>query len=242
MARIIIGIHGLGNKPDKATLKKWWQMSMTEGLKAIGKDTAMPTFELVYWADLMYEKPLDKSVKDPENPYYLDERYNKSPKDFEVKDHSLRMSIIDFLGKQANDIFLNGDFTLNYSFITDYIVSKYFRELEIYYREECDDDNPECMIKERIKTRLVNILEKYENDEIMLVSHSMGTIISYDVLTFLAPHIKVHSLVTMGSPLGLPVIISKIAAEHKRRMDGEIQMITPPGVYKHWFKDRKSVV
>jgi len=236
MARIIIGIHGLGNKPDKPTLKKWWRMSMIEGLKSIGKeDTSISKFEMVYWADVMYEKPLDKSVKNPESPFLLEERYTKAPSDFQVEDHSLRMSIIDFIGKQLNDIFLNEDFSLNYSFITDYIVSKYFRELEVYYRDDCEENIQECKTKDKIKSRLVNALEKYKNDEIMLVCHSMGTIIAYDVLTFLAPQIKVHSLVTMGSPLGLPVIISKIAAEHKRRMEKEIKMVTPPGVYINWF-------
>jgi hypothetical protein len=157
MARVIIGIHGLGNKPDKATLKKWWRMSMNEGLKSIGKeDTSLTKFEMVYWADVMYDKPLDKSVKDPENPYFIEEKYTKAPADFQVEDHSLRMSIIEF-----------------------------------------------C------------------------------SIIAYDVLTFLAPHIKIHSLVTMGSPLELPVIISKIAVEYKRKIDAKVQMITPPGVYKH---------
>lgn len=33
MARVIIGVHGLGNKPDPETLRSWWEQSMIEGLQ-----------------------------------------------------------------------------------------------------------------------------------------------------------------------------------------------------------------
>jgi len=33
MANIIIGIHGLGNKPPKPLLEHWWKLAMIEGLK-----------------------------------------------------------------------------------------------------------------------------------------------------------------------------------------------------------------
>ncbi len=30
MGKIIIGIHGLANKPDAGTLQEWWKDSITE--------------------------------------------------------------------------------------------------------------------------------------------------------------------------------------------------------------------
>ena len=33
MPDIIIGIHGLANKPNKKTLEDWWKKSILEGLK-----------------------------------------------------------------------------------------------------------------------------------------------------------------------------------------------------------------
>ena len=33
MAKVIIGIHGLGNKPPKDILEKWWKLSIEEGFK-----------------------------------------------------------------------------------------------------------------------------------------------------------------------------------------------------------------
>jgi len=37
MAKIIIGIHGLGNKPPKNILNAGWKASMFEGIKRIRK-------------------------------------------------------------------------------------------------------------------------------------------------------------------------------------------------------------
>ena len=53
MAKVIIGIHGLANKPKKATLAKWWEEAIREGLRVNrGRSDATFEFEMVYWANL----------------------------------------------------------------------------------------------------------------------------------------------------------------------------------------------
>lgn len=236
MANVIIGIHGLGNKPHKELLEYWWKISMKEGLKRSGFKSSLPKFEMVYWADIIFDKPLDESEKDINSKYYLDEVYTEATANSHGKSHNIRIKLMDFLNRHINKIFLNEDFTLNYSFITDAIVNRYFKELEIYYSSNCTDKNNQmCMAKDLIRQRLYDKLKEYRNNNIMLVSHSMGSIIAFDVLTFMAPHIGINTFVTMGAPLGLPVIISKIAAEQKQILNGENHMITPPSVFKNWY-------
>lgn len=236
MANVIIGIHGLGNKPAKKLLEYWWKLSMIEGLKKNGYKSTLPKFEMVYWADILHEKPLSLAKKDPQNPYFLKERYLKSSTSFVAENHNTRKKVVDYLSRQLNQIFLNPDFSLNYTFITDAIIKKYFRDLEVYYTENCTIENQHiCKAKDLIKDRLIDVLEKYRNDNIMLISHSMGTIISFDVLSFMAPHIPVNTFITMGSPLGLPIVISKIAAEQKRMNNGTNHMFTPESITENWF-------
>ena len=236
MANVIIGIHGLGNKPPKQILEHWWLHAIREGLKMHGFKTNTPKFELVYWADITHEQPLNIFVKDPESPFYAAERYVKSPKNFHVENHSIRRKVVDFLNEQINKLFLNADFSLNYSFITNSILRNYFNDLNVYYKEECTIDNAfECKIKELIRNRLLTVLEKYKNDNVILVSHSMGSIVAFDVLSFMAENIKVHTFITMGSPLGLPIVINKIALEQKQRIVGKNHMITPNSVSRHWY-------
>ena len=236
MANVIIGIHGLGNKPPRQLLEHWWKLAMVEGLKANNFNILFPKFEMVYWADVLYDKALSKSEKDINSPWYLNERYVKAPKDFPLENHDTREKIVDYLGQQLNNVFLNDDLSLNYSIITDTIVHRYFKDLEAYYAESLNVGKDKvCKAKDLIRKRLLEVLEKYKDDNIMLVSHSMGSIVAFDVLKFNAPHININSFITLGSPLGLPVVITKIAAEQKQIYTDGMQMATPAAVLKNWY-------
>ena len=79
MSRIIIGIHGLGNKPSAPLLESWWRKAIHEGLHRIGKPHPFLKFELVYWAHHIYPKPLDNNVSDPEDPLYIPDPYLPAP-------------------------------------------------------------------------------------------------------------------------------------------------------------------
>jgi len=70
---IIIGVHGLLNKPPKETLEKWWSESINEGLYRNNNSASYPSFKLVYWADVRNNQPIAL-----EN---LDEKYEKAKGD-----------------------------------------------------------------------------------------------------------------------------------------------------------------
>lgn len=236
MSDVIIGIHGLGNKPSKSLLKDWWKLSMIEGLKTGNYYSRLPEFRIVIWSDILYEKPLDISEKDISSPYHIGEKYVSASTDFQVEDHGIRQKIVDYLGRQMNRIFLNDDLTMNYEFISDAIIGRYFKDLEFYFsgKRTIDAKSTESY-SELIRNRLRDKLLKHRNDRIMLISHSMGTVIAYDVLTFVLPDIEVDTFVTMGSPLGLPVVMSKIGDEMKRRGLNGNNIKTPPGILKNWY-------
>ncbi len=221
---------------------------MIEGLEKLGKSIDMPKFELVYWADLLYEKPLDENITDKDDPYFLDEKYIPGLPDFQFEENSLRQKVLDFIEEQLDKLFLNEDLTVNYSGITDRIIHRYFKDLETYYQEECMDEKDEkCLVRKLIRDRLADTLKKYQDDDIMLISHSMGSIIAYDVLTFLITDIDIRTFITIGSPLGFPVVQGKIAAEWQSKRLVPPKLKTPPGVKKHWYnladlKDRIALI
>jgi len=236
MANVIIGIHGLGNKPSKRQLRRWWKLAMKEGLKTNNYPSVLPKFKLVYWADVMHEKVQKITEQDENSPCFLREKYIEAPDTFPQEDHTTRKKLVDFIGKQMNRILLNKDLTLNYSFISDTIVSRFFKDLEIYYKEDCTDTNDkQCKAKDIIKGRLIRVLEKYKSDRIMLISHSMGSIVAFDVINFHTLDIPINTFITAGSPLGLPVVISKIAAEQKQKLNHNITIQTPSAISKSWF-------
>jgi hypothetical protein len=240
MAKVIIGIHGLGNKPDKETLSIWWKSALLEGFQKQGLKVPKFKFELVYWADLFYDQTLSQGVKDTDSPYYLSEAYLPSPSTPpEKKDLGFRRKFLEFIQNQLDSIFLNDDFTLNYQSVSDAIIHKYFKELEIYYGKEDD----QIRLKQQSRKRLLDMLNKYKYDDILLIGHSMGSIIAYDVLQFESEVPKIHSFFSIGAPLGLPFIRAKIANEMKEA-GLSIELSTPECIQKSWhnFADLEDKV
>jgi len=245
MAKIIIGIHGLGNKPSKEILEDWWRKSILEGLKNIGQDTELPKFELIYWADILYEKPLNGSIVDKKHPLYLSDKYVAGKETKKGVNHEWRKKILDWYDEAADKIFLNEDMTLNYSFIPDTIIHNYFKDLESYYlNNKIDSGGTILLARDLIRNRVIEILKKYKKDDIFLIAHSMGSIIAFDVLTFNLPKLKVNTFATIGSPLGIPFVRSKIAQEKKVVLNEDVKLKTPHGVQNKWcnFSDLEDVV
>ena len=130
-------------------------------------------------------------------------------------------------------------FSINYSFITDTILHRFFRDLESYYAHDFREEGAHAKetvqpVRELIRQRAAEVLLKHRNDNIMLISHSMGTIIAYDVLTLHVPKIRINTFVTLGSPLGLPIVKSKIAAEKKTLLK-HFRKLRVPGGVKQWY-------
>ena len=235
MAKVIIGIHGLGNKQSKEVLKTWWKESMLEGLKNAGQDLKLPEFELIYWADLLYEKPLDEKIKDKKHPLYLKEKYIPGNKVVTGNQHPIRKKILDWFDEAADKIFLNDDLTVNYSFISDKIIHNYFKDLEEYYRNNKIELNGTAFhAREMIRNRAIEVLKKYADDDIFLIAHSMGSIVAFDVLTFNLPKLHINTFASIGSPLGIPFVRSKIAQEKKLVLNDNHKLRTPHGV-KKWY-------
>lgn len=236
MSKIIIGIHGLGNKPPKQILEKWWSDAICEGLKKIGKYQFKPKLELVYWADILNDKPLNSLISDPENPYYLDEPYTVSPGRIEKKPITTRKKFLGYLEDKMDKLFLNDDLSSNFNFISDLVFKKYFKELDVYYSSQQEINDPSYKsVKDIIRNRLAETLRKHKGKDILLLSHSMGTIIAYDVCNFVTPDVEINTLVTMGSPLGIPIIISKIAEEQKAFDPNVTKLKTPPNITNSWY-------
>lgn len=235
MAKVIIGIHGLGNKPSQKILENWWKEAMLEGLKTAGYDVKFPKFELIYWADILYEKPLREEIKDKNDPCYLDEKYVPANGMRRYENHNIRKKMLDWYDVAVDKIFLNEDMSINYSYISDSVIHKYFKDLEAYYLNHKVKSNGQIvMARDQIRKRVIKALKKYRGDDIFLIAHSMGSIVAFDILTFNLPKLRINTFATIGSPLGIPFVRSKIALEKKMVLNEDVKLRTPHGVRK-WY-------
>ena len=235
MGKVIIAIHGLGNKPSKELLHKWGKMAIEEGLKQRGVKVELPPVEIVYWADLFYDQPQSLAEKDKNSPRYLAEVYIKAPKHYKVEKHEYRKMFSQLAKEFIYRIFLKKDYHLRYAFVSQKLLHKYFHELDVYLTgDNTLDSGFNKPVKDEIVHRLSAVLQKHAGDDIMLVSHSMGTIIAFDVLSFVTKDIDVDTFVTMGSPLGAPFVISRIA-QHYKKTYGLLKLQTPESVRRQWY-------
>ena len=232
MSKIIIGVHVLRKKPPKKQLERWWKAAIREGLKNIRRPHLFIPFELVYWADFLYEKPLNPKEQDPDSPYYIEFPYIKGSTGAHVDTNSFRQKMLEKIEKVSDFIFFKKDMSPNFSGLTDLILKRFFKDLFTYYDGYALDHKKKMQpAKQVIREQLAHVVDKHRNKEILLIGHSMGSIIAFDVLAHTRPDIKVHTLLTMGSPLGLPAVAGRIVLESTPLT----KLTTPENITHQWF-------
>jgi hypothetical protein len=231
MSKIIIGIHGLGNKPSKTLLGEWWKKSILEGLNKYNYPIKQLEFELVYWADILHPVHLEKEELNSSNPFFLKDRYIPEKLTIPSEQNGLRQRAREYLDKFYGKIIVNEVLSLKYPSLTDFFVHLNMKELENYYLSNNDGSPHETKIA--IIERVKEVLKKHKYKKILLVSHSMGSIISHDVLMEHLPDIEIETLVTLGSPLGQKYVLKKMLEEQKKKEINKLRV--PENIKKNWY-------
>jgi hypothetical protein len=234
--KIIIGIHGLGNKPPEDLLEKWWRLATEEGLEFIDRSQKGIPFKIVYWADILHPEPLDPDITYTEDALYLDEPYINA-RDLSVPvENEFEIKLLGYIEGQIDKIFLNDDLTINFKNVTDSFIRRYFQDLAAYYGDTHTSVlDPDISVKEEIQKRLIKILNRYKKYDILLVAHSMGSIVAFDVLWKYSKKYNIDTFITIGSPLGLPVIVAKVFEEQKMVKTRIKKPHAPDSVFGNWF-------
>ncbi|MGL5362778.1 MAG: hypothetical protein ACRDBH_07855 [Bosea sp. (in: a-proteobacteria)] len=220
----IIGIHGLNDKPSPPVLKRWWRKSLQEGL---ARNCEQPgtqfDFQLVYWADLEYAEAVAPE-NDPE-PYAA----MKGDGPFMRHSGSLQSKLaalsLEGFGKLASALARAPVLAE----MLDQAVEKRAQDLFRYQND--------AVQRRAVRERLLVELRRAQKPDLrtMLIAHSMGSLIAFDVL-LAHPELRVDHLVTVGSPLGLGEVKA-----HSRREFGRLQV--PEGVGR-WdnFSDQRDPI
>ena len=217
----IIMVHGLAAKPPEAITHDLWRYTLTENIRvdqpqlASDLDAHPEVFKSAYWADSVPHHI-------PDDPAY----YRKLRLQVEkviaerkkVKDafHVGRgEAVMGFFKDRGLDLvkLLAGALS-----IKDDVMRGFLRETDLYDRDQ--------YIADRVRAPLEKALRRAWDDgcEPIVISHSMGTFIAYDVLWRFS-HRKpdgfgeyhkrrVKMLVTLGSPLGESAVRDMLFARH----------------------------
>ena len=233
MKKIIIGIHGIGNKPPAKVLNKWWKQSICEGLKKYNHTSQRFNFEMVYWADLLHETPLDPDVTNRDDPAFMAEKYLPESEPI-IKPTGFRQKAIEYLENYYDKLIVKGILSLDNKMLTELFIHRHMKDLESYYTPKYIEINGEKkLVKDAIIERLLNKLWKHRNKKILLISHSMGSIISHDALLQNIPEVEIDILVSVGSPLGQRYVIDTYKKELKESSINKF--IVPENVKSGWY-------
>ncbi len=250
MDYVILGIPGLANKPEEDLLTKWWETSIREGLEKNCQVTdPYFRFSMVYWSDLLYKNQQHQDPAFELDSLYNDQAYVPAAGGaLKRNDHSWR----DSVGapstedsetppdKAAGDVGQDSTGAL--------LVDRKLKDMAFYYDEESQirDWNGQMGQTRRVLMDvLMNTILPLRGERLMLIAHSTGSLVAYDVLRDLGrrdPEFPVHSFLTIGSPLGLYEIKSRV---HSERINyTEVPVRTPTVVTGGWdnHSDRRDPV
>ena len=191
----IIGIHGLNNKPEPGILQDWWVRSIAEGIsRNSGGREVHFDFTLAYWADLVYPEPV-LLTQNPE-PYLPAGDGGPLPRGVTSAGSVARTRVQEGVEKVLEKL-LTAPLVEN--IVRDAVEAKY-PDLHRYKHHPVTRRDVQERLREPLRAAHA------QGAEIMLIAHSMGSIVAYDVLRRAGrtlPGLRISHFVTLGSPLGL---------------------------------------
>ena len=197
----IIYVPGKNPKPDAALHRELVWRTLVEGVRRADSAVAgtlqasYSRFHLVNWNHLYYHKHKDVTSDIP----WIDALINKhGPTEQDMRDaHSWNIWLSRFLLTLGDDIPLLIRLLPEEVRSTANEISRYFN----------DTDNVASKIRDLLKQTLRTMLEK--QDDVLLIGHSLGSVIAYDTLWELSHQEGVKGKVdflTLGSPMGMNYI------------------------------------
>ena len=238
----------VANKPKKEIITGWWKRSIKEGLeKNCRRKNAVFAFRMVHWADFLYAYPVHRKYR-----YTFDDLYNNEPyipaRKGALKTYNdswkdaMLSSALGFIGSGIDKIRKR----IGMDKLSDWLLEKKLKDLAFYYDEKrfiYSREGKKGRTKDILRNELKKEILAEKGNQLMLIAHSMGSIIAYDVLRDIGrsgENLKVSHFVTIGSPLGFSPVKGKIIDE--RKYDRRVR--TPSIVINSWvnYADRLDPV
>lgn len=224
-------IHGISNKPPIDDLLRIWRDTLADVAEPLPLGDYGVTSSMVYWADLLYEKPeedlsayegvLENSPEAidggggalPPQPATAEEAAfieGLRAKMTTLSDTEIETTAPPPVPAQPQGALERVPLPW---FIKKRFLDAYLRDVHHYLFdvEYAPPGGTPVPIQKTIRQRFVEALcAPAVTRPHIVVSHSMGTVIAYDCLKRVADCAAVDGLITFGSPLGLDEIQDKL--------------------------------
>ncbi|MGL0819672.1 hypothetical protein [Vibrio vulnificus] len=208
MAKRILFIHGRAPKPDKNDLQTLWFNAIQHGLLRDYGESRVQAFKqiekrFIYYGDLSNEL-LEAPTEHPQSRIDALDKLKQYPRNGFTKTNYKKVSKAGFLAEALADTF---SAVLGHLKLAEPLITSVAPDMAHYWNE---DSYYGSDLRSRLTKELKEALDS--GDEVVMVAHSLGSMISYDCLWKLSHYgeyrhdygaeKKVDLLITLGSPLG----------------------------------------
>jgi hypothetical protein len=236
-------IHGISNKPTAEKLLDIWCRALAQD--SLGNDDGIDlgaagvTYSMVYWADVLYDKPLEgesieeEALREGGAEFDLAEAPPEAAGDNSDQAWRAKLSPEEARMVATLEAKLDAAMPLDEAlttplpsanklderiplpwFIKERVMNQFLRDVHHYlfnvsFSPRLGDT---YQVQDVIRERMLAGLREGASKEgpHVVVSHSMGTVIAYDCLMRVPTCPEVDALMTIGSPLGLDEVQDKL--------------------------------
>ena len=201
-------IHGLANKPAPDSLRRIWLEALAEPLAGDGGfdlGAVGVTASFVYWADLFNDEPIPMSEYESRN----DQLAESVPEAPELAEDEWIRTMLEKFPDEFDDAEVDDEvegferIPLPWA-LKKRLMRHFVREAHAYLFNE---DGIRDTIRQRVLDDFAQVPEGVKH---VLVGHSQGSFIAYDVLTGDPECKEIEGLLTLGSPLGVDEVQDKL--------------------------------
>jgi hypothetical protein len=217
MANLVF-VHGLDNKPEPDYLFKLWKRKLGHD-DGFDLDTSGVTSCMNYWADVLYESPdtnlaaYESAMGDIEGLGAGPEKLNELPhkNDERLRNLARRLdvdpeTVEENQPTEVEVAAVREERVPVPAWLRKRIMARFVRDAHHYFfnMEFNPRPGPSFRVREELRRRFVECLKQGATQRpLVVLSHSMGTIIAYDCLMHEPECPPIDGLMTVGSPLGL---------------------------------------
>jgi hypothetical protein len=222
MSATVTFIHGLSNKPEASYLHELWKRKLAQDGFSLGDNGVLSS--MVYWADVLYPSP-DTDLAAYESAATGEEALNEARVAATLATHSLPADEKKFIEQLSAELNITGEdidpATLTPeqrrqiayeriplpAWLRNRLMAKLVRDAHLYFfnKDFSPRSDATFRVRDELRKRFLDALIAVKDGDhpVVVVSHSMGTIIAYDCLMHEPECPSIDGLITIGSPLGL---------------------------------------
>ena len=226
-------VHGIANKPEPEVLLEQWRIALYDN-DGIDLEDLDVTCSMVYWADLMYANPAPPGGVNESAELELERTTDPGDADMTWLD-DVNADERAFVESVASEIGFEsvsatpseGDDPIRPGSDLEAIplpaglkrrlMRILLRDVHHYLYDEpfSPRGGPKVHIRQEVRSRTARALRDgaERGGPHLVVGHSLGTVIAYDVLTGVDDIPAVDALLTAGSPLGISEVRDRLAPQ-----------------------------